>query len=472
MERNRLLPPPLLRAPRPVEQELEVDVDLEEDPNAPPPMSHWPPIAESYSGVLAPVDPPYLPQTVGTNFKAVGSCESGFIPPDSNGDVGPTQILMHVNGRIKVLSKTGVVGPLNADAFAFWAPVLMSNFPADPQVRYDRLSERWFVLSTDFNAPNNQIMLAVSSGPTITGSASFTLYRFTIGNVLPADSAFICDYPSLGVDANALYVGCNMFDGSFTFYQYSSAYVIRKSSVLSGGPMVVTGFSNMGASNNGPYAPRGVDNDDATWTEGYFIGTDPGILNRISIRKVFESRRNAHPRTQHHSSGFIDQPLNQPAIGSGTDVNSQTLRLFAGSIHKNKITGVTSLWTAHSVETDTTCTPQNNGNSRRLGAKWYEIGTLTGTPTITQFGTLCTTAAGSLTTNSQRGFLYPTVIASGQGHMALSASHASATEFVGVFGGGPVANRSARWNPCAGNDRTGRVGVVHDPGRHQPKPLG
>ena len=93
-------------------------------------------------------------------------------------------------------------------------------------------------------------------------------------------------YPSLGVDANALYIGCNMFDGSFTFYQYSSAYVIRKSSVLSGGPMVVTGFSNMGSTNNGPYAPRGVDNDDPTWTEGYFIGTDPGILNRISIRKV------------------------------------------------------------------------------------------------------------------------------------------------------------------------------------------
>ena len=445
MERDRLLPPFLLRAPRAVEQEFEIDLTLKEDPNAPPPLSHWPPIAESLSGVLAPVEPPNLPQTVGTSFKAASFSEGGWFPPDSMGDVGPSQIVVHVNGRIKVFDKTGALGALNADAFAFWAPVLLSNFPGDPQVRYDRLSGRWFVLSTDFGSANNQIMIAVSSGPTITGAASFTFYAFTIGTILPGDAPFICDYPSLGVDANALYVGCNMFDASFTFYQYSSAYVIRKSSVLSGGPMVVTGFSAMGSTGNGPYAPRGVDNDDPSWAEGYFIGTDPGLLNRISIRRI------ANPGGTPALGPNIVLPvsstnlLDQPAMGSSTDVNAQTLRLFAAAIHKNKITGVTSLWTAHSVETDTTCTPQTGGTGRRLGARWYEIGSLTTTPAITQFGTLCTTAAGGATTNSQRGFLYPTAIASGQGHMALAASYASSTEFAGLAAAGRL-----RTDPLAG----------------------
>jgi hypothetical protein len=446
MARDRLLPPYYLRLPRPVEQELEVERELEQDPDAPPPLSHWPPIPESFSGVTASTGPPNLPQAVGTNFKAMAYAEGFWIPPDSMGDVGPTQILVHVNGRIKVFDKGGALGPLNADNNAFWAPVLSSNFPGDPMVRYDRVSGRWFVLSTDFGSANNQIMIAVSSGPTITGSGSFTFYAFHIGAVLPADASFICDYPSLGVDANALYVGCNMFDASFTTYQYSSAFVIRKSSVVSGGPMVATGFSAIGAAGlPGPYAPRGVDNDDPSWTEGYFIGTDPGGLGRIDIRRVSD------PGGTPTLGGTIILPvsstnlLDQSALGSGLAINAQTLRLFAASIHKNKITGVTSLWTAHSVETDTTCTPQNGGSGRRLGARWYEIGSLTTTPAITQFGTLCTTAAGSATSNSQRGFLYPTVIASGQGHMALGASYASETEFVGVAAAGRL-----RTDPAAG----------------------
>ena len=190
MERDRLLPPPLLRSPRAIEQEMELDIELREDPNAPPPMSHWPPIPDSFSGVLAPVEPPHLPQTVGTSFRATMMSEGGgWFPPDSMGDVGPTQVVIHVNGRVKVLDKTGAPGPLNADTYAFWGPVLFTNYPGDPQVRYDRLSGRWFVLSTDFGSANNQILLAVSSGPTITGSASFTLYAFRIGSVLPSDSA-------------------------------------------------------------------------------------------------------------------------------------------------------------------------------------------------------------------------------------------------------------------------------------------
>jgi hypothetical protein len=137
--------------------------------------------------------------------------------------------------------------------------------------------------------------------------------------------------------------------------------------------------------------------------------------------------------------------LNQAASGSTIDVNSSDVRLFAASIHKNKLTGVSTLWTSHSVETDTTCTPAGSGNSRRLGAKWYQIGNLTTSPTITQFGTLCTTTLGSATSNTQRGFLYPTVVQTGQGHMALGASHASSTEFVGIAAAGRL-----RTDPAAG----------------------
>jgi hypothetical protein len=432
MERERLA----ARAPaaplRETHHELEVELDLKEDPDAPPPMSHWPPIPETRS--TAAVGSPDLPQTVGTSFRAVTTVspsESGYIPPDTMGDVGPTQILVHVNGRIKVFDRNGVVGALNASDSTFWAAV--ASGISDPQVRYDRISRRWFVLAIALQSINNKIVLAVSSGPSVSGSSSFTFYSFSIGTPAPADATCFCDFPGFGVDANALYVGCNMFSCAF----HTSAFVIRKSSVLSGGPMVVTGFSNIGSTGAaGPYSPRGVDNDDPGATEGYIIGTDPAFLNRINIRRVSDPG-GTPTLSPTITLGVSDTNLlNQKALGSTTDVNSSDSRLFVASIHKNKITGVSSLWTAHSVETDPTCTPAGSGSGRRLGARWYEIGNLTTSPSITQFGTLCTTAAGSSTNNSERGFLYPAVVETGQGHMALGASFASATEYVGVAAAG------------------------------------
>ena len=441
MLRERLRPPQPTMPLRETHHELEnEEMEMEEDPNAPPPMSHWPPIPDGAVLMSSVPGPPSLPQTLGTTFKLVGSSESGFIPPDSMGDVGPTQILVHVNGRIKVFSKTGVLGGLNASDSTFWSPVATSF--SDPMVRYDRLSGRWFVLGISLENSNNKILLAVSSGPTITNAASFTFFAFNIGTVSPSEVSSFCDFPGFGVDANALYVGCNMFGGTF----HTSAFVIRKSSVTGTPPMVVTGFPNIGSGGAaGPYAPRGVDNDDPGTTQGYIIGTDPGFLNRINIRRI--STPGGTPTMGPTITLAVSNTsiLNQAAMGSTTDVNTSDARLFSASIRKNKITGVSSLWTAHSVETDTTCTPAGSGNSRRLGAKWYEITNLSTTPTIAQFGTLCTTTTGAATSNTQRGFLYPTVVQSGQGHMALAASYASSTEFVGVAAAGRL-----RTDPAGG----------------------
>jgi hypothetical protein len=438
MARERLMPAALLASTRETDEDLEEEPALKEDPNLPLPLSHRPPIPAVFSAAI--VGAPNLPQTVGTSFKGVGRSESNFIPPDSMGDVGPTQILIHVNGRIKVFNKTGVLGPLNASASAFWASVTTQI--NDPQVRYDRLSGRWFVLAISLEAVNNKIVLAVSSGPTITGTSSFTFYQFNIGTPAPADASYYCLDPGFGIDANALYVGCNMYGAS----PHGSAFVIRKSSVTSGGPIVVTGFSDIDSVNSaGPYTLRGVDNDDPSWTEGYLIGTDFTWLDRINILRI--SDPGGIPTLSPTITLFVWNTtlLDQPALGSPLSLFPIDVRLFAASIHKNKLTGETSLWTAQSVETDTTCTPGSNQNGLRLGAKWYEIGSLTTSPTITQFGTLCTTATGSATSNTQRGFLFPTVVETGQGHMALAASYASAAEFVGVAAAGRL-----RTDPASG----------------------
>ena len=99
------------------------------------------------------------PQTIGLNFDTVtGPTETGAFPPDTMAAAGPSQIVLFVNGRIRTFNKlTGAAdGVMNFDPDVFFAPVMTAvappvvlNFTSDPQVRYDRLSGRWFLSIID-----------------------------------------------------------------------------------------------------------------------------------------------------------------------------------------------------------------------------------------------------------------------------------------------------------------------------------
>src|ERR1051325_4648922 len=152
------------------------------------------------------------------------------------GDVGPDQIVVCVNGRIRSYTKAGVAdGALNATTDNFFASVLGGSSTSDPRVRFDRLSRRWFITMITVNTPNF-VLIAVSSGPTITSSASFSFYSFA------ADASDFGDYDTLGVDAKALYIGVNVFNGNS--FVNTTGFVVNKSNLLSG-TLTVTAFTGL-----------------------------------------------------------------------------------------------------------------------------------------------------------------------------------------------------------------------------------
>ena len=119
------------------------------------------------------------PQTLGTQFDgATGPAETGAFPPDTMGAVGPTQVFVFLNGRMRTFNKTtGVAdGAINVDSDVFFASVMTPPlagevvFTSDPQVRYDRLTSRWFVNIIDvvLNAATgaitrpNRVLIAVT----------------------------------------------------------------------------------------------------------------------------------------------------------------------------------------------------------------------------------------------------------------------------------------------------------------------
>src|SRR5215207_7300373 len=218
-----------------------------------------------------------------TNFLAVQSNESGFVPPDSMGAVGPSQVLVFVNGRIKVFDKQGNPGGLNVSDAAFWAPVRNGSEPTDPEVEYDRLSQRWIVSGINLEGTNNRIMLAVSDGPTITSTSDFTYFFFNQAAPPPSASPRFADYPQMGVDANAIYIGVNEFASGFAG---TTAYVIRKSSVLGAGPIVVTAFRNLISGGQGPVSPQPATNMVPSVGSGYIVGPDATFFSRLDVRRI------------------------------------------------------------------------------------------------------------------------------------------------------------------------------------------
>jgi len=384
-------------------------------------------------------------QTIHSNFLATDfSTHFGGWPPDNNGDVGTTQVFIAQNFRFKVYAKPSVTAAavttpngtsttflaspaMDVSQNAFFQAAFAGVSTTDPHVRFDRLTGRWFIASMSTNeATNNYLLFAVSSGATVTGSASFTFFRVSL-SAFPAGNADIgkfLDYPTLGVDANSLYLGSNIFTSNVGSYSHSSAYVVKKSDMIAG-TLTITPFGAIGtaAAPAGFHirTPQGVQNDDPSATEGYIIGNS-GFLSELCFRRV------TYPGGVTTLSSEIALAVNttastltQPALGSSGNLDASNTRLFAAMVMKNKITGVSTLWTAHTIQVNTSGVGSASGG--RNGCRWYQLQNITGTPTVAQSGTLFNNVA---TASNPRGFWFPGIAMSGQGHAILAASTASA----------------------------------------------
>jgi hypothetical protein len=361
------------------------------------------------------------------SFLGAQLSESGFIPPDSMGSVGPTQALVAVNGRIKVFGKLGPLGALNVTDGTFWSSVRDGQDISDPGVEYDRLSRRWIVSAINLANKNNRIMIAVSSGPKITDMSSFTFYFFPSNS-----SGLFADYPQLGVDRNAIYIGTNDFSVSGAFAN-TSAFVVRKSSVTGGGPIVVTAFHNLiGQSGAGPFAPQPAQDMDPNVSQGYFIGVDNAVFSKLDLRRV--SSPGGTPTISGNLAIAVPTtyfPLNVPAQGTSTRLDALDDRLFEAMIAR-KPNGTLSLWTAHNIRVNSSGVGGNAGD--RTADRWYEIGSLDTTPGLIESGTMFDPAA-----SSPRFFWIPSIAANGQGHASLNSSTAGVGRFAEVASMGRLA---------------------------------
>jgi hypothetical protein len=386
-------------------------------------------LVASTTPALAPIRLSSTPNVV--NFTAVTLNDTRAFPPDSMGVVGPTQFLAVCNGRIRSFSKaTGLQdGVMNMTTETFFSSVLQSGgFTSDPRVRYDRLSGSWFVIIlgiTAFGDPD-RLLIAVTQDGTITHSTSWHFYYFLPASVNPPRSSptDFADFPTLGVDANALYIGVNFFSDS-GFFLNSDGFVIPKA-VLLGGTLNVFAFRNLIDGSAGPYTPQGVDNFDPGATVGYFAGVDAYFFGKLTFRKVTD------PGGTPTISGNIGLtvlstyfpntvPHQGNRNGSRGRLDGIDDRLGSTHIRNSK------LYTAHNIGTNSSGVSSSSLTMTADGCRWYEISLLDPDhPALLHAGTLYDPLTNA---THRRNYWMPSVMTNGLTTMALGCSTAGSFFF-------------------------------------------
>jgi hypothetical protein len=150
------------------------------------------------------------------NFIGASQNESGFLPPDPTGAVGPNHYVHSVNSLVKIFSKTGtlLVGPVNLSTFLG----IPSN-NGDPIVMYDQLADRWFV--SEFGALGADLGLAIGVSETNDPTGAYNVWQFDMG-------AFP-DYPHYGIWHDGYYGTAN-----YAGLNKTAAFVMERDAMLDG----------------------------------------------------------------------------------------------------------------------------------------------------------------------------------------------------------------------------------------------
>lgn len=344
----------------------EEDVEPDEAPEpAPRGTATLPELTASYVGVVR------------------GDAGQFSYPPDTCGAAGFNQFVIVVNRVIGIYDKANGL-PFSLQALTSFQP----GTNGDPRVAYDPHHQRWIVTSTDFN---DRIYLAISATDNAVGAWFKTSFIVTQG----VDANRWPDYPTLGVDANGIYIGAYMVGGGHSLFVVDKAPLLDPVNPTLG---TVTAFRGL------PY--EGALQPAITWGDsgGEYI-VSRANSTQMRVRQV------TGPLTSPSlvEVGFASVPGNgnppdAPALGANTDMDTVGSRLM----NAQWIDG--SIWTANATNV-----------SGRAGVRWYRI------YTDTLFD------ESGLISHPSLYYYFPSIACNIDGDLAMAFSGSDATQYVSAY---------------------------------------
>jgi uncharacterized repeat protein (TIGR01451 family) len=327
--------------------------------------------------------------TIGLDFEMSRlDDDTGFIPPDTMGDVGPDHIVELINGRFEIYDiQTGAV--LESRSLnSFWTTVVglpipqnnicqadntcaltggdcsvdpcPSNFTYDPRIVYDRPTQRWFAISIDSAlGGDNDFYVGRSDNSNPLGN--WAGVKFDSDTIGPQE---FHDYETLSVDADAISTCTQDFDSGNGGGGVESCYTIPKADIL----LAVPSVANMTRFESNPPGLPPVSGsiqpalsfEPAADGVTPLLGASGGFLVRGDIVGAGAPGAGLAP-----VSGIAGDPghltppaARQPAADPGATIENVAPRFVANVVELGD-----SLWAVHAVA----------GTGSNSALRWYEI---------------------------------------------------------------------------------------------------
>ncbi len=298
--------------------------------------------------------------SIGLNFTGSTANNSGFIPPDTMGTVGPNHIVEMINGAFSIYNKTtgAVLQRTTLDQFWVSTGVAGPFGTFDSRIVFDPISSRYFATAENQGpGPNgfgNSIFVAVSmtSDPT----AGFRGTRF----VADSSGQAFDDYPTMSIDADGMYLATNNFGVGFDV----SIFSIPKADLLLPVPSVanISRFENLNANQFGDSIQAALDFGSSDGRAA-LLSVGNGNLIRTNLVGAGGPGATLQAPTPIAVNPFQPAPdADQPGAGA-PQLENVTPR-FTGNV----VEVGNSLWGVHTILDNTT------GNS---AIRWYEIDEVT-----------------------------------------------------------------------------------------------
>jgi hypothetical protein len=242
----------------------------------------------------------YLPNaaeatSIVANFAGVNLSQTGplvgydYAPPDTDGAIGNNHFVEFVNGGYQVFNRNGTTASALVSDSTFWlnagiSPSLVAQSLSDTRIKFDARSQRWFATEITIDGgggccQNNSVLLAVSKSANPLDGWNATSYNV-------AGSGRFNDYPTLGVDANAVYIGTNDFNAAGNAFIGVTFTSIPKSSLLASTP-TTSGMATFSQGNAAMgFTPQGVTNDGTGYTGTKIVAISATNFNQMQITPV------------------------------------------------------------------------------------------------------------------------------------------------------------------------------------------
>lgn len=320
-----------------------------------------------------------------------GLTDTGLEPPSPDMAVGPSDVLMVVNGSIGQFNKSGTLLKLNS-LQDWFSDVLSATCPSncfvyDPWIVYDQLHGRFlFLASAALADPNARtasfLLLSVSNGATYAGGwKNWAMNASLDGSVFTQNWG---DSWRLGYDNVAIYLSGNMFNVS-SIFQYAKIRVIKKSDLYN--PATTTlPYQEIGSANGKlrnldtsladslvPIRLRGTPNSA---TAGLYVNTASVSVLPATYLTVWQiANPLATPLivTSSYVSGLMSYnvPAPAPQLASSVTINSGDARMLkaiyrSGFLYTARDTGYRDQATTVTYDVINTSTMKMSSQARLM----------------------------------------------------------------------------------------------------------